>query len=462
MTNFIIPRCYDSHVHWAATGEVSLLLNLSQIKSLVDLNNYCLNKKPNRGNWIVGFGWDQSQWDHTIELHHKILDPIFPNNPVALIRSDGHALWLNSMAMQTVPAEILNPKFQVKGGRIERDQQGLPNGIFVDAVKDLIEVNIPKISMSEIKNHLLLGQEIFFKSGFTHIRDVGGCLTHWEIARELEQADKLDLYVEMYFNLEREDDLSLCLQDIVKAQRQSSYSKHLRMGGLKLYYDGALGSEGAYLSRPYSNGQQGLRMYELAFIEEVLHRCWEQKIPVAIHTLGDEAVHQVVSTAIHLKQRGIEGSLNLEHCEVVRPETITLMKALDLCCHLQPSHFLSDRRWLKEKLGELYSFVFPWSALQQAGISMCFGSDSPIEKPSLETTFKALQEAAKEEIPYFVKSSKMTHELKFENTLNSLTQKEYIKDLIFYHSHPDSRWGAEYQTVWDGKSGVHINKVKCK
>ena len=128
--------------------------------------------------------------------------------------------------------------------------------------------------------------------------------------------------------------------------------------------------------------------------------------------------------------------MNLEHCEVVRPETISLMRSLNIRCHLQPSHFLSDRKWLKEKLKSLYKFSFPWRNLTEGGIPINFGSDSPIEFPSLLNSQKALELANLEGIPY-----------------------PPISPWAF-HSHPDGSWGSKCFTRIspDGIISSNFNK----
>lgn len=422
-TIITIPRCYDSHVHWLGTGSIINIIDLSKITSL---NDFCQKaphwNRPNRGQWIVGFGWDNSLWTDRFQPHHKILDAFFPDYPVSFIRADGHSTWINKKAMTLLGLEKANISAFESGGRVEIDHHGLPTGVMIDGAKDFIDQLIPPPSRSEMKSYLLQGMDVFLKAGFTHIRDVGGSHTHWELASEIHREGRLKLYVEMFFNLDDVNQLNERINQIIACR--SILSDFLRVGGLKFYYDGALGSDGALLSQNYAGQNHcGLRVFALSKIEEIMHRCWEQNIPVAIHTLGDEAVHQVVQVAHGLKAKGLDGKLNLEHCELVRDETISLMKSLNVHCHLQPSHFLSDRRWLKEKLGTLYQYCFPWKKLIDAGIAVSFGSDSPIEVPSLIRTRMALQQASQEGI-----------------ALPPLAEP------LLLHSHPDVSWGPDCVT----------------
>lgn len=436
---------YDSHVHWMATGEIDSWISLRDIKSKEELESRLRRASPQRSDWFMGFGWDNLPF----EPHRDFLDSLQIAHPMALYRSDGHALWCNSKAFEQL--KLMNSI----GGRVCHDSQGRVSGVFVDKAKEVIEANIPPLTRQERRRFLLEGMNLFLKAGFTHIRDVGGCWEDWLQAQDLARSGELHLSVEMYFNLEAVEDLDERIREILEARsfrrralsssvppknstlpstlfssenssRTSLHSVSLQpvplhpalihwaspfqtrnhppqfyliQRGLKIFFDGALGSEGAYLSQPYPSGGTGLQVLSLEAIEEILRRCWAQLIPVAIHALGDEAVHQLVVLALRLKSMGIEGELHLEHCQVVRSETIQLMKGLRrLYCHLQPSHFLSDRRWLREKLGSLFHDSFPWHRLEEAGIPFYFGSDSPIEKPCLGRTREAIKEAERDGI----------------------------------------------------------------
>lgn len=414
-----IPRCYDSHLHWFGTGEALSILDLTKVKSIADLKKLKINPENYRGDWLVGFGWDQSLWKNPEFINIIELDKLFPNQPVAFSRVDGHALWVNSTAMERTQINkdnIIDPR----GGRFEKDSCGKFNGILIDSARDNIEKVLPNYSRSQCKKFLCDAMELFHRNGFTHIRDMGANELVWELAREFELANELKLFVELNFSFERFSDFKSTLEFAKKAKHEKT--ELLRVSGLKFYFDGALGSDGALLSQQYPNGKNGIELFDLGQVEEILCRAWENGLGVSIHTLGDEAVHKVVRLAYELRNRGTEGVLNLEHCEVVRPETIRLMRTLDIRCHLQPSHFLTDQRWLRQKLGVLYPFCFPWKNLDEAGVNYSFGSDSPIEKPELNLTARGIDEASSQEI------------------------SRPLRSIWSCHSHPDGSWGTDCVT----------------
>jgi predicted amidohydrolase YtcJ len=242
----------------------------------------------------------------------------------------------------------------------------------------------------------------------------------------------------MFFHVEDLNELSRYLGFIEGAKKVAT--PNLRAKGVKIFLDGALGSEGAWVSEGYHSGSgHGLRILTEEEIEEVFRRTWEKKLEVAIHVIGDEAVHQAVSVAHRLKQVGVTGLLHLEHVEIARPETVALMKEIDVVCHLQPCHWLGDQRWLKQKVGEkLYGWSFPWRRLQQEEIAFDFGSDSPIEPPSVLRTLQALQESSQNGIPKLLGNAErfMSHpDRGFAPNSYSLFEEGRLAQVVFRGDH---------------------------
>ena len=391
-----IEACFDSHVHWAATGEFTSRLRLDHLTSPKSVNELKINSQHMRGEWLIGFGWDDNKWS---ELPTRaILDQLYPNTPVAWSRCDGHAIWVNTEALRR--AGLLNTNAaEISGGRMERGADGLPTGILIDQAREPVEKLIPELSQLEMRRHLLRGVKTFNDAGFTHIRDMTCNELQWNEAVKLDGSGLLTLAVEEYFWLK---DFSAFHQVLALATqaRATANSGNLRVKGLKLFLDGALGSEGAWLSRCYHGSEnRGLVLWEREELREVLRKTWELKLEVALHAIGDEAADWLLNLILEMKAEGVTGKFHVEHAELLRPETIAKMKGLEIECHLQPSHWLSDQRWLKNKIGNLSEFAFPWRRLQENEIPFDFGSDAPIEPANLARTFQALRESAENGIP---------------------------------------------------------------
>lgn len=380
---------YDSHIHLVGTGLVQSILNLRSLKSPQDMLSISIPSTSYRGEWLIGFGWDEHHWSEP--PHKNILDQRFPDIPVSLSRIDGHGCWVNSKALAMAGINANTPDPQ--GGRILRDNQGEPTGLLFDMAKMLIDFKMPQTSDSEIKDYLLAAQNYFLKNQFTHARDMTCTLQQWQVQLQLVQNSSWKLFSEHYFVSENRADLSRAIDDCQQAKKQEN--QWMRARGIKIFYDGSLGSESALLSQAYNNSSHhGTVAWTEDELTEAFTEIWQQGLDVAIHSIGDQAAENIVNVALKLKQKNICGLLNLEHAQVLKPQTIKKMRELNIICHLQPCHWLSDRAWLKDKLGDLYNYVFPWRELEKNQIPFFFGSDAPIELRSIEEQHQALLDAA--------------------------------------------------------------------
>ncbi|MGE0761717.1 MAG: amidohydrolase [Bdellovibrionales bacterium] len=418
-----ISNCFDSHVHWLATGEVAERLSLHGLKSAEQVNTLKVEMYHWRGEWLLGFGWDQNHWPNQAFPDRHILDQVFgTERPVAFSRADGHALWVNTVALQKAGLMSANIK-DPQGGRIVRDAQGFPTGVLIDTAMLAVDACIPVRSATDTRRALLKGMQIFNQAGFTHIRDLSCSALQWEESLKLEQSGVLTLAVEQFFSVEEGQDFAMALK--LARQARQNKTKRLRVMGVKAYVDGALGSEGAWLSCPYHSGSGlGLQLFSMDQIKQMMRETWSHGLDLAVHTIGDEAAHQTVLSYHELAQQGVHGRLHLEHAELLRPETVALMVGQNIRCHLQPCHWLSDRAWLSQKIGDLQKYAFPWRALQEAKVIFDFGSDSPIERPSLLDNLRALETSATQGVA------------------------PLLGDPLKYHSHSDSAWVANTYTVF--------------
>ncbi|HPI40397.1 MAG TPA: amidohydrolase family protein [Pseudobdellovibrionaceae bacterium] len=402
-TTQTIENLFDSHVHFRMTGEIQSRLDLSKLKSSEELKTLHISPSHFLGDWIVGFGWDEYLWPEKDQnLNKTFLDKIFPHQPVLFSRKDGHRAWVNSLAL------TLNPEIESLDSCL-KDSKGESVGILLENAHYALLRNLPRPSKNQIEEHLLRAQSLFHQAGFTHVRDLSTSMEQEMILRELNQNNKLKLFIKSNLVCDRFSELDSTLE---KAQvLKSEESNRIQFEGLKLFYDGSLGSETALLSKSYplsSSTMQnwdkvdknfGQRLWEPKELENAIEKIWKRGLDVSIHVIGDQAVDEVVDCARRVSANGIVGRLNLEHVQILRPETLQKMKNLHVRCHLQPCHFLSDRVWLKEKLGDLFSYAFPWEALRRAKIPFYFGSDSPIEPTSVFNNLRALNESAEAGIP---------------------------------------------------------------
>lgn len=426
LMSFQIKNCYDSHVHWEMTGQKASMLSLSQLTSQEDILNLSIRSENWQGDWLVGFGWDHNLWHSPALPDRKVLDLRFPSQPVAFSRSDGHALWVNTQALKQAGLWSKNTS-DPKGGRIIRDSEGMPTGILVDLAMQSVKSLIPGPTRNKLRANLLAGQDYFHTRGFTHIRDLTGPRNQWEEVVKLCEEKLLLLAVEQYFDAENPDDFDQALK--LACEAKAFDLALVRAKGIKIYADGALGSEGAYLSCPYCSGSgRGLKLLDDKMLQEMMIRTWKSDLCLAVHVIGDEAAHQVASIAHKLWEQGHRGLLQLEHAQMMRKETIQLLTGQNVECYMQPCHWLSDKRWLKQKIGSLMDYVFPWQALERAKIPIYFGSDTPIEEASVFNTLLALEDSKKAGIA------------------------PLCSDALSYHRYPDISWTPNTYTTFEHQS----------
>lgn len=407
-----IPRLYDSHVHWLGTGQIAVGLQLYDLKNAEDLKSKNIEPSFFRGEWLVGFGWDHTRWPDQSLPTKEILDHLFPQHPVLLQRVDGHSSWLNSIALEKLGYDCSH------------------SGILNEEEHFKAYYSLPKLSEEQNRQALKKGQAIFNQAGFTHIRDMTCDADQWRAARTLDLAGELTVYAQENFLCEHPRDIDRILHWMVSARDEET--SHLKVQGIKVFFDGTLGSNTAWLSKCSCAHQSFSWTAEL--MEELLKKTWSLGFEVAVHTIGDEAAHQVVLAARKVMATNQNtGWLNLEHVEVLRPETVVMMKALHVRCHMQPCHWLSDREWLQEKLGELYKHAFPWGTLSKSGIPLYFGSDSPVARSSFWDNHKALKESVKAKIPSLKGeiAEFHSHPSGIGNECYTVFEQEALKELVF-------------------------------
>jgi predicted amidohydrolase YtcJ len=415
-TVFKIINCYDSHVHLLATGQVASGLELSSIKKISDLEFIKIVPRFFRADWLVGFGWDHHHWNLKDQWPTKFdLDQYFPNEPVYFSRIDGHAGWFNSIGYK----KLLDLGFQFSNPKYRNQipsTSGSASGILLDQAHIDAMILLPPFSQSQNREFLKSAGRLFNEAGFTHVRDMSSNLSDWNQLDQLLINQEFSLCVEGNITIENSSDLERGLSEFLEVKK--NFNPFLRIKGLKVFVDGSLGSKTAALFENYSQTEQaGLLFWSESEIKQVIRACWQIKAEVSFHTIGDRAVDLVVRCARQVSADGLLGRINLEHVQLIKPETIQMMKPLHVVCHMQPCHWLSDQSWIEQTISKsTQNRLFNWERIRKNKIELHFGSDSPIEKTSLLRNFQALKRSAQKGIPGL------------------------SDDPFQFHSHPDSNW----------------------
>ncbi|MFZ3230815.1 MAG: amidohydrolase family protein [Pseudobdellovibrio sp.] len=422
-----IQNAFDSHCHFLGTGQIAAGLSLRNLKSADEVKNLKIEAHHYQQQWLVGFGWDQNKWTDSSFPIASQLDAYFPNTPVFFSRNDGHCSWINSAAITELKKMGYDFSKDPAGGKIQRDSKGNPTGVLFDQAHIQALIKLPYFSSDQQIQFIKIAQKIFNQGGFTHVRDLSMTTDLWKLLITMAKKKELTVCIEGFVTIENLNDLQRVLKDI-SWMRENSNSL-LRIQGVKIFLDGSLGSKTAYISQNYLNtSENGILCWDLSKVKQVIVETWKNGLDLAVHTIGDEAVHQMVALARAVSAQGQLGRLHLEHVQIIRQETIQMMKPLHVTCHMQPCHWLSDHSWLSEVItADVLKNTFQWEALRKNKINIQFGSDSPIETPSLVRTLQALNESSKKGWPALVDDWKK------------------------YHSYPDKNWTSSFTEFTDEK-----------
>ncbi len=324
-------------------------------------------------SWAEGFGWDQNLWGG-VYPGREPLDRLFPNRPVYLRRVDGHAAWVNSMALAA--AGIHEDAPDPPGGAFLREE-GRLSGILLDTAMERLADHVPAPSIADLRRRVLSALNHLREAGLSGVTDMGLEPAHVAVLEALDGEKALPIPVEGF-------------AWVRPGQRDLPAPKagtRFRLTGIKLFADGALGSRGAALSEPYDDapGARGFLLWETGDMARVLREARAAGLAVAVHAIGDRAVGQVLDAV----ERSESGGVRMEHAQVVSEADAGRMASLGVTASIQPCHYLSDRGWAGARLGGRMNQAYRWSSLRRAGVPLLMGTDFPIEPPGPARNFIA-------------------------------------------------------------------------
>lgn len=375
----LMPGIIDAHGHVMGVGFQALTLDLSAAKSLDEAKTMVaawVQRYPDR-KWVLGTGWNQEAWGLGRFPTAADLDAVVSDRPVWLERVDGHAGWANSAAMATagVTAKSVSPT----GGRIEKTGTA-PSGVFVDAAMELIQKFVPEPLARERDLAFVKAQQILLSYGITGIADMGTSLDDWMTYRRAGDNGGLHIRILSYAG-----GVPAMIQIGGPGPSPWLYNDKLRMVGVKLYSDGALGSRGAWLKRPYHDApnETGLGFLTDAQLRNLMSRAAMDNFQVAVHAIGDKANAQILDAIdeLALTYKG-DRRWRVEHAQIVDPADIARFGQHGTIASMQPVHQTSDRLMAEARLGpDRLAGAYAWESMLKAGSRLAFGSDTPVENP---------------------------------------------------------------------------------
>jgi predicted amidohydrolase YtcJ len=371
----MLPGFIDDHTHFADGGFFLLGINLRDAKSVAEFKNILKEyDQKNHPKWITGGYWDHEAWDKKDLPTKELIDEVVPVTPVFVYRFDGHMGVANSAALKL--AGITKDSKSPNGGLIVKDPvTGEPTGILKDNAIDLINPAIPTPTTEEYEAAITRALQEAREQGFTSVQDI-------TMPKELETLQKFEkenkLTCRFYSRTPIYDYKSLVKQGI-KANTGSNF---LKLGSLKAFADGSLGSSTALFFEHYENepNNTGLAM---EYVTNGKLREWamdadKNGLQLSIHAIGDSANYLMLKMFKEIVDSNPKWDrrFRIEHAQHVRPQDVAEFARLGVIASAQPYHCIDDGVWAEKRIGkERIKYTYSFKTYIDNGITVCFGSD---------------------------------------------------------------------------------------
>ena len=395
--HFVMPGFNDAHLHLAEAGSEKLSVNLIGVRSLDEFRERIRARVKTAApeEWIVGGGWDETLWPVKSTPTRGDVDEVTADHPVFVNRVDGHIAVANTRALQL--AGITRESHAPRGGKIDRDPTGQPNGILRETARDAVTAVIPKPTHDKRRQGVEAALQDLANSGITSAQD-NSSWQDFQIYEELEREGKLTARITEWlpFDAPLEE-----LESKRKAHPQSDNMLHTGM--LKAFMDGSLGSHTAALLEPYADDPKnsGLPQYDQAKLNEMTKARVLAGFQVGFHAIGDKGVQMALdafaastghvgtgaspvqaerSSAAPTSNSAPNLRLRIEHAQVTTPMEIARFKELKVIASMQPNHLLTDMNWALARLGpQRAEHSYAWAEFVKEGVTLAFGTDYPVE-----------------------------------------------------------------------------------
>ncbi len=412
----VTPGFNDAHIHFVGVGLALLRVDLVGSKTLEEAKQRIAAKIKElpKGAWVLGRGWDHTLWGNRLPTRDD-LDSIAPENPVHLQRVDGHISWSNSLALKM--ANVTRDTKAPEGGEIVFDEKGEPGGVLKETAQGLVGRIVPPPTEAETLKGIELALEQAKRYGLTSVQG-GSEYAAIPLYRGLLKQDKLTTRVAVWQNFEEPLETLKKQRDDFLAFKENS--ARLKLGILKGYVDGTLGSRTAAMLAPFSDdpGNSGIpRRAEAEMIKMIVERD-AAGFQIGLHAIGDKANRFALVVFEKAKNdslpcgkiqkitfnQNIEGSFRkscrhrIEHAQVVAPSDFKRYAELGVIASMQPTHAITDKRWAPDRLGEYRSLgAYSWHTFQSHGVHVAFGTDAPVEPLNTYLTLYAAVSRQSEE-----------------------------------------------------------------
>jgi len=374
------PGLIDSHLHLSSIATNLMNLDLTAITSRQELLQAIQSRAEQTApdEWLQGRGWDENRFRDGGLPTIEELDRITPHCPVFLSRVCGHVTLVNSKALEMAgyTEEMEIPA----GGTVVLDPEtGKPTGILLETASDIVHKHIPEPTYQQFKDLLRQAIQKALEYGLTSVhtedlRTFGGLDQTWQLYDELLNEEKLGLRCNLLIYYPH-------VKRLVERGMYAGYGNEtLQIGAVKIFADGSFGGRTAYLSAPYTDDPDNLGSYihDEQKLYELFKEAREAQLPIAVHTIGDQALEMVLDTLDQFPSVAYRD--RMIHTSLLRPDLLERLKSPSIVADIQPRFVVGDFPWVADRIGdERASQTYIWKNMLEAGIMCAGGSDAPVE-----------------------------------------------------------------------------------
>jgi predicted amidohydrolase YtcJ len=375
----LLPGLVDSHVHIVELGRMLERVNLVGVATEADAVEKVAARAAvtPKGEWILGYGWDEGAWaDRYPTL--KLLSERVPDHPVYLRGLHSYAVWGNRLAFERAKITPATPA--PAGGEIKKDASGAPSGVLLNTAVGLLESAVPRPTAAQIEALALKGLEAMAEAGYVAVHEAGADSELMAALEHLAATERLP--VRVYAMLSGRD-RPLLERWLQKGHETPAERRMLTTLGVKVFFDGALGSRGARLSAPYVDrpGHRGVATPEASFDPKLVAALMKVGFQADIHAIGDAANREAIDFVEGVAKdapSARSGRHRIEHAQVLDARDVPRFATSGIIASMQPSHAVEDMAWAEERLGaERVKLAYAWRTLRRAGAHLVFSSDLP-------------------------------------------------------------------------------------
>jgi predicted amidohydrolase YtcJ len=377
--SMLVPGMIDTHVHFVTGGSGLAAVQLRDAATPEEfverIGAFAETLEP--GEWILNGNWDHENWGGELPRRDWI-DAVTPDNPVWINRLDGHMALANSLALDKAGVDADSP--DVAGGEIVRDESGAPTGVLKDNAMGLVESAVPDPGEAQLDREVAAAMEYVASNGVTSVHDMAG----WNSLAAYRRARASGELITRIYSVMPLADWQRLRDEVAANGRGDEW---LRIGGLKGFMDGSLGSHTAAFFEPFTDApdDRGLLINELDDMRSWISGADAAGLHVMVHAIGDRAIRSLLDIYLDVVEENGERDrrFRIEHAQHIHPDDIERFGVQNVIASMQPYHAIDDGRWADKVIGtERAKTTYAFRSLIESGAHVSFGSDWFVAPPT--------------------------------------------------------------------------------